>query len=212
MPASFDPPLPTCVNQPIGSLNLLEIQGTDCIGDTRVAINNNVRYLGTAICNLSGQRLMPIQSNTTTPVVNLGSREFQLEVRDGSITDAKLAAGAVTANAIASNAVAADKINLVTNLNPNGYQIMPGGLIMQWGQSAAFTTEGSQEVLFPVVFPTACLQVIAGQLYPTDDILTNAFVQTVSWNVSSVRMRAQSDPSQPTVAKPLYGSYIAIGH
>lgn len=211
MPAPFNPSLPDCVNQPIGPLVLLEIQGADCIGDTRETINNNVRYLGTAICNLSGQRLIPNTTTTISHSVN-SDRVLTSEIRDNSINNAKLASGSVTANNIALSAVTANKINLVTSLNSNGYQIMPGGLIMQWGQSAAFTTEVSQEVLFPVVFPNACLQVIAGQLYPTDDILTNAFVQTVSWNISSVRMRAQSDQSQPTAAKPLFGSYIAIGH
>lgn len=207
MPADFNPSLPPCVSGLVNSIKLQEIQGTDCIGDTRVAINNNVRYLGTTICNLSSQRFIPIQSNTTTPIIDTGSRELQFEVRDNSITSAKLSANAVTADKIALSAVTADKINLVTNLNPNGYQKMPGGLIMQWGQSSAFTTEVSQEVLFPIVFPNACLQVIAGQLYPTDDTLTNGFVQTVSWNVSSVRMRTQSELS-PT----LVGNYIAIGY
>jgi hypothetical protein len=110
------------------------------------------------------------------------------------------------------SAVTADKINLVTSLDSNGYQIMPGGLIMQWGQSSAFITEESQDVIFPIEFPNACLQVIAGQIYPTDDTQTNAFIQTVSWNVSSVKMRAQSDELQPTSENPIFGNYIAIGH
>ena len=205
MPTTFNPVI-SCVS------TLLEIQGNDCIGDTREAINNNVRNLGTAICNLSSQRLVPSTSTTIQHNVNSGSRVLTSEIRDNSITETKIALSAVTTNKIALNAVTADRINLVTSLSTNGYQIMPGGLIMQWGQSSAFTTEQSKEVLFPIVFPNACLQVIAGQLFPTDDGSVNAFVQTVSWNVSSVRMRAQSDPNQPTVAKPLFGSYIAIGH
>lgn len=207
MPAPFNPSLPPCVNQPIGALNLLEIQGSDCIGDTRVAINNNVRYLGTAICDLSGQRLTPGNTTAIVHTVNGATRVLTSEIGNNSITGAKISAGAVTTDKIALSAVTADKINLVTNLNPNGYQKMPGGLIMQWGQSSAFTTEESQVVLFPIVFPNACLQVIAGQLYPTDNTLANSFIQTVSWNVSSVRMRTQSELS-PT----LVGNYIAIGH
>lgn len=208
MPTDFSPSLQPCVNGTIDGLKLQEIQGTDCIGDTRVAINNNVRYLGTAICNLSGQRLIPANTTAIEHTVNGATRVLTSEIGNNSITEAKISAGAVTTDKIALNAVTADKINLVTNLNPNGYQKMPGGLITQWGQSSAFATEVNQDVFFPIVFPNACLQVIAGQVYQTDDTLTNGFVQTVSWNVSSVRMRAQSEPS-PTLT--LVGNYIAIG-
>jgi hypothetical protein len=92
MPALFDPPLPDCVRQPIGSLNLFEILGTDCIGDTRVAINNNIRYLGTTICDLSSQRLVPNTTATIAHTVDSGNRVLTSEVRDDSITNAKLSA------------------------------------------------------------------------------------------------------------------------
>ena len=58
MPTPFESIIP-CVS------TLLEIQGNDCIGDTREAINNNVQNLGTAICNLSGNLTTSVNSLNT---------------------------------------------------------------------------------------------------------------------------------------------------
>jgi hypothetical protein len=50
-----------------------------------------------------------------------------------------------------------------------GYQKLPGGLIIQWGRSLAnpvampaATDAGPTNISFPIPFPNACLQVIAG--------------------------------------------------
>lgn len=42
-----------------------------------------------------------------------------------------------------------------------GYQKLPGGVILQWGQSAA--SVGGTSVTFPIAFPTACRNVSMGQ-------------------------------------------------
>jgi hypothetical protein len=152
MPTTFNPVIP-CVS------TLLEIQGNDCIGDTREAINDNVRYLGTAICNLSSQRLVPSTSTTIQHTVNNSSRVLTSEIRDNSITETKIALSAVTTNKIALNAVTADRINLVTSLSTNGYQIMPGGLIMQWGLRVGSLDDTNATVNFPITFPNNCLNV-----------------------------------------------------
>jgi hypothetical protein len=36
-------------------ISLTSIDGTDCIGDSRNNINNNIQNLGTAICQLSAE-------------------------------------------------------------------------------------------------------------------------------------------------------------
>lgn len=49
------------------------------------------------------------------------------------------------------------------SLSTNGYQKLPGGLIIQWGTSAAFTnntTEDSVSVTLPIAFPTAALNAV----------------------------------------------------
>lgn len=46
-------------------------------------------------------------------------------------------------------------------LAENGYQILPSGLIMQWGVSDRTTAFQEDEVVtFPLAFPTACLNVV----------------------------------------------------
>ena len=45
-------------------------------------------------------------------------------------------------------------------LAESGYQILPSGLIMQWGVSERTTArQEDEEITFPMAFPTACLNV-----------------------------------------------------
>lgn len=48
------------------------------------------------------------------------------------------------------------------SLTQNGFQRLPGGLILQWGV-ASFTTTGNP-VSFPMAFPSACYIVVTGLL------------------------------------------------
>jgi hypothetical protein len=50
------------------------------------------------------------------------------------------------------------------SLSTNGYQKLPGGLIMQWGQTNV-PTDGTASVTWPITFPTACLQAVCCQGY-----------------------------------------------
>lgn len=45
------------------------------------------------------------------------------------------------------------------SLVSSGYQILPGGLIIQWGKTSSVTANGSQGVTFPVGFPANCFTV-----------------------------------------------------
>lgn len=48
------------------------------------------------------------------------------------------------------------------SLTTNGYQKLPGGLVMQWGTETGYTTgSATGSVTFPIAFPTACLNVTA---------------------------------------------------
>jgi len=47
-------------------------------------------------------------------------------------------------------------------LSYNGYQILPNGLIMQWGTVTLPPNSSTVTVTFPIAFPSTCLQVIAG--------------------------------------------------
>ena len=46
------------------------------------------------------------------------------------------------------------------NLSNSGYQKLPGGLIIQWGEYTATMAHGSSYIItFPIAFPAKCLQV-----------------------------------------------------
>lgn len=47
------------------------------------------------------------------------------------------------------------------SLTGNGFQIFPGGLIVQWGQSAPINGDASVTVTFPTAFPNTCFTVVA---------------------------------------------------
>ena len=49
------------------------------------------------------------------------------------------------------------------SLTANGYQRLPGGLILQWGITAAVGATGTVATTFPITFPTACRSVVVGR-------------------------------------------------
>jgi hypothetical protein len=49
----------------------------------------------------------------------------------------------------------------------NGHVKLPNGLIMQWGVGSSMVGFGIQTITFPIVFPTACLNVQVCQRIPT---------------------------------------------
>jgi len=56
------------------------------------------------------------------------------------------------------------------DLSTNGYQILPSGLIMQWGVSDRTDAyQEEEEITFPIAFPNACLNVIGIPDYTTKE-------------------------------------------
>lgn len=86
-------------------------------------------------------------------------------------------------------------------LNSNGYQKLPGGLIIQWGQTSGITAGSHDTVLFPITFPTATLSVYCTQLQSVDTTTTSNLCPSSSGTTTS----------QMTV-RNLSASGIAIGH
>ena len=58
--------MPSALNPSPACVSLTGIDGSDCIGDTRIIINNNVQNLGTAICNLSTSVISNANTNNTS--------------------------------------------------------------------------------------------------------------------------------------------------
>lgn len=106
----------------------------------------------------------------------MGLPKSMLSTSAGSINTAQLAGGIY-----ANTSEAQDWTNATKLLSPkglsdafkggnqslaaNGYQKLPGGLILQWGQMTTVTNPTNTS--FPITFPTACVNVnISGRIYP----------------------------------------------
>lgn len=57
-----------------------------------------------------------------------------------------------------------------SSLSSNGYQKLPGGLIVQWGTCTG--TAGGSAVSFPIAFPNGCLSLATRNPYAADGALT----------------------------------------
>lgn len=62
---------------------------------------------------------------------------------------------AAQVGALASNALSN------ASVGTNGYQVLPSGLIMQWGTAPSTAEDVEQQIFFPIAFPNACFQVQA---------------------------------------------------
>jgi hypothetical protein len=128
---------------------------------------------------------------------------------NNAVTTNALASGAVTTDKIALSAVTANRINLVTSLSTNGYQIMPNGLIMQWGKidNIDFNETNQGPFLLPVSFPNNCLNIVTTIIRNTAiNGVWTANVNTVT--LSSFRVFGDYDVGAGTA--PIY--WQAIGY
>jgi hypothetical protein len=93
------------------------------------------------------------------------------------------------------------------SLASNGYQVFPGGLIMQWG-SATCGRDTSTTVSLPYTFPNACLQATAtygaqANTSSTDDAMVS--IHTLTTTTVKIGIGAIQESS-------LLCRFIAIGH
>ena len=91
------------------------------------------------------------------------------------------------------------------NLAANGYQKIPGGLIVQWG-SATYSNDIDFNILFPVAFPTQCYSVVSS-IQDVDKELVE-LIHSLSKSGFTVRFKRISGslPDSGTVY------WFAIGH
>lgn len=94
-------------------------------------------------------------------------------------------------------------------IGSNGYQKIPGGLIIQWGVVAEVTTEGQRSVVYPLTFPTGTLQVIMGGSSTAVSIAADMWPQVVSFTASGFNWNAQS---QVTSFASCGARWFAVGH
>jgi hypothetical protein len=87
-----------------------------------------------------------------------------------------------------------------------GYQKLPSGLIVQWGQSAV-TTQSVQTVTLPLAFPNALFSIVA-----TVDLVVLTTAPSVTLGVASTGSKTTFSALAGTASTGSIGfSYIAIG-
>jgi hypothetical protein len=93
-------------------------------------------------------------SSTVGLVTSLaGVEQFTLQVNSGSRTSLFWPGSlpALTSN----NVLVTDDFTQNQNIIANGYQILPGGLIIQWGKATILNGNSSVSVTLPLTFPNA---------------------------------------------------------
>lgn len=93
-----------------------------------------------------------------------------------------------------------------------GYQKLPSGLILQWGESALVTTGNSTVgVTFPMTFPTVCLAVIAsGRDESSDGQQSNKAIKLLSKTKYGATLNV--DTLEAYASCGIYATYLAIGY
>jgi hypothetical protein len=149
-------------------------------------------------------------STSILSTANIANNSITTEkIVPGAVVTADIADGAVTTSKIALGAVTADRINLVTSLSSNGYQIMPGGLIMQWGSTISSAAGDANYTLnFPIPFPTACLRAFASI---TNSSTTNddIFGRVISYSTTQITVRSEAAGVNSGTRSV---EYLAIGY
>lgn len=118
-------------------------------------------------------------------------------------SNAEAQAYASTTKAISPATLAAALQGANQSLAASGYQKLPGGLIIQWG-SFSVATGGTQNITFPVAFPSSCVAITTG-LY---EAAATDHVKVGINNVTTTGWQALGDAVSGTAA----GRYVAIGY
>lgn len=102
------------------------------------------------------------------------------------------------------------------NLTGNGYQKLPGGLILQWGQVSNNNSLGTgfNTLVFPIAFPNGCFSITkmnmaaGGGGYSATDA---SFVEGAITASGATWVAYLTDNSISTTAGQVHINYIAIG-
>lgn len=86
----------------------------------------------------------------------------------------------------------------------SGYQILPGGIILQWGVKVASSDSKQFLMNFPIPFPNKCVSVCANPIEVSDGIATSGV-----YNINNTSFRYDTQPGR---SYKLGYNYFAIGY
>lgn len=107
----------------------------------------------------------------------------------------------------------ADVLSLFTQLlAANGYQKLPSGLIIQWGQASP--SSGTVTVTFPIAFPAACAAVTSSPILSgvAATTLHTSFTLTTSLTGCTIGVRTLGGGLSAPAASTAPVQYHAIGY
>ena len=91
----------------------------------------------------------------------------------------------------------------------NGYQKLYGGLIIQWGTTGSLNYDTSLNISFPILFPSACLNMVASPRA----INTQSFSGSVSAYTSNVTNTGATLTNDSSTAREAFAiTWMAIGY
>lgn len=100
-----------------------------------------------------------------------------------------------------------------------GYQVLPGGLIIQWGSMSGLTTGTEGSIPFPIPFPNAILQVVASHdnymHFARPTIYNASTISKEKLYCSAISLNATAVGGAVTRrvdGEAAYGRWIAIGY
>lgn len=190
-----------------------QIDRTECIGNSLSKINSNFLSLDKAVCGLEQNVSNLTQNQLLTsvigisPIVVTGNNSISVtnatQTADGTMSAADktkldgLVNGVPLSNFIGSN----------QSLTTNGYQKLPGGLILQWGKLAAVNLNQTfYSVTYPIAFPTNALNVQATVSYLT---FVTGSLNSVVKDITKIGFSVGGDHTSDTRTGDIY--WFAIG-
>lgn len=95
----------------MSSCNLTQpINGSDCIGDSRIKINQNFTNLENIVCALSANTIIPVNTSTISLNYNPATRQLVSSIIPGSVTSTELSSNSVITDKIENSAVTTKKL------------------------------------------------------------------------------------------------------
>jgi hypothetical protein len=138
-------------------------------------------------------------------------------VQAGLALKADLAGSASQLFSVASAVSNSNAVNLGQfgnrSLTANGYQVFPGGLILQWASGPIDPpniSEPAYAINWPIAFPAACYAAFVSMNIGFANIGTDHWYQTAGFNTTSVTVQRQTS-GQSAYGAPTQAFVIGIG-
>lgn len=134
--------------------------------------------------------------------------------QDRTLTVASASAQEITEGEVDDKAITPLGLAQVAHatLEQEGHAVMPGGLIIQWGQLRGPYQQGTVYKGFPVSFPNACLAVTATAVNASSSSLKDMWAQIASRDQDGFSLYFQLNAGGASINTIDGVDFIAIGH